>query len=215
MASVIEQRYRILFGNIQNVLPKEYKKLDFIVESGHVSVIDTGINGDNVDIELKFNHDTFAQWLAIFGNYLNSSTNAYRLLLGSNDTQLYCIRNTSPNSNRIIAPNGGVINNDIIIRYDSHGYTATVNGVSVIGTPTSAQGSANTRNIGIGYSYVITSNVSRSGKTKYYYCKMWRNGALLRNFIPCKRVSDDKVGMYDLVSKAFFTSTTQYDFSEQ
>ena len=213
MASLMN-RFRILLCNMQNVIPKEYEKLDFITESGYVSVIDTGISGDDLDIELKFNHDTFVQWLAIFGNYVNTSTDAYRLLLGSNETQLYCLRGTQANSNRIIAPNGGVINNDIVIRFDASGYAAISNGVEVIGTPTSTHGNENTRNIGIGYSAVTTSKIARSGKTKYYYCKLRRNGTLLRNFIPCKRISDDKVGMYDLVTRAFFTSVTAYDFSE-
>jgi len=42
---------------------------------------------------------------------------------------------------------------------------------------------------------------------KIYYCKIWDNGTLVRNFIPCKNTSN-VVGMYDTVNKVFYSSET-------
>ena len=44
-------------------------------------------------------------------------------------------------------------------------------------------------------------------KTRMYYLKFCaQDGALLRDFVPCKRVSDGVLGMYDVVSGTFFTN---------
>ncbi len=44
-------------------------------------------------------------------------------------------------------------------------------------------------------------------KTRMYYLKFCaQDGALLRDFVPCKRVSDGVPGMYDAVSGTFFTN---------
>ena len=44
-------------------------------------------------------------------------------------------------------------------------------------------------------------------KTRMYYLKFCaQDGVLLRDFVPCKRVSDGVLGMYDAVSGTFFTN---------
>lgn len=47
---------------------------------------------------------------------------------------------------------------------------------------------------------------------KVYYCKIWDNDVLVRDFIPVKRVSDNAIGMYDRVSKTFFANSGSGDF---
>lgn len=37
-------------------------------------------------------------------------------------------------------------------------------------------------------------------------CKLYSNDVLIRDFIPVKRISDNVVGMYDIVTKTFFTN---------
>lgn len=44
-------------------------------------------------------------------------------------------------------------------------------------------------------------------KGHYYYVKIWDNGKIIRHFIPVKRLSDNAVGMYDLVANQFYGST--------
>lgn len=44
-------------------------------------------------------------------------------------------------------------------------------------------------------------------KTRMYYLKFCaQDGTLLRDFVPCKRISDGVLGMYDVVSDTFFTN---------
>ena len=48
--------------------------------------------------------------------------------------------------------------------------------------------------------------------SKFYYCKVKMNNELVRDLVPCKRDSDDKYGMYDMVSKTFLTSPNNANF---
>lgn len=41
---------------------------------------------------------------------------------------------------------------------------------------------------------------------KLYYCKIWQDDILVRDFVPCYRKSDDEIGMYDLVNAVFYTN---------
>lgn len=47
-----------------------------------------------------------------------------------------------------------------------------------------------------------------SGIMKLYYCKIKKNGELVRDFVPMKRISDEMYGLFDRVSKTFFVSAT-------
>lgn len=54
------------------------------------------------------------------------------------------------------------------------------------------------------YNVLLFARNSSSGKAeelsnaKIYYCKIWNEDTLVRDFIPCYRKSDKVVGMYDL-----------------
>lgn len=41
---------------------------------------------------------------------------------------------------------------------------------------------------------------------KIYYCKIYDNGTLIRDFVPAKRISDDKCGLWDKVNKIFYSN---------
>lgn len=45
-----------------------------------------------------------------------------------------------------------------------------------------------------------------SGDVTLYGCKLYDNNILQRHFIPCYRKSDNEIGLYDRVTKTFFTN---------
>lgn len=49
---------------------------------------------------------------------------------------------------------------------------------------------------------------------RYYYLKMYMDGELVRDFVPCYRKSDGEIGMYDLVSNSFFTNAGSGTFEK-
>lgn len=56
----------------------------------------------------------------------------------------------------------------------------------------------------IGYAYSIL-------KGKIYFCQLYEDDILVRNFIPCKN-SNNKVGLYDLVENKFYSNSGTGDF---
>lgn len=59
---------------------------------------------------------------------------------------------------------------------------------------------------------VPTSNIGRYFYGRVYSFKIYDNGLLVRDFVPCKRNSDDKYGMYDIVNDVFYTSPNNVNF---
>lgn len=41
---------------------------------------------------------------------------------------------------------------------------------------------------------------------KLYYCKIWEDDVLVRDYVPCYRKTDNVVGLYDLVNNVFYTN---------
>ena len=65
--------------------------------------------------------------------------------------------------------------------------------------------------------YLMASHLGGSGngnigKAKLYYCKIWDDETLVRDFIPCYRKADNVVGMYDLVNRVFYTNAGTGEF---
>ena len=48
------------------------------------------------------------------------------------------------------------------------------------------------------------SGESRKGEFRLYDFKIWDNDTLVRDLVPCYRVSDGEIGMYDKVNKVFY-----------
>ena len=49
---------------------------------------------------------------------------------------------------------------------------------------------------------------------KMYYTKIWDNGTLVRNFIPCYRVSDNVIWLFDKVENKFYANAWTGTFSK-
>lgn len=64
--------------------------------------------------------------------------------------------------------------------------------------------------------YLMASHHLQSGAwnlpCKMFYCKIELDGIVLREFIPAKRLGDNAVGMYDTVSRTFFTNNGTGEF---
>ena len=72
-----------------------------------------------------------------------------------------------------------------------------------------------TTNLGI-FNAPATSlfNNSETFIGKVFSCKIYDNGTLIRDYVPCKRDSDSKSGLYDVVNDVFYTAVnTSYNFT--
>ena len=57
------------------------------------------------------------------------------------------------------------------------------------------------------------SNGTNAGYVSIYRATFNRGGTYIRDFVPCYRKSDNKPGMYDLVTKVFFTNAGNGEFA--
>ena len=67
------------------------------------------------------------------------------------------------------------------------------------------------------YIYLFTTNTAgemgfNGGSLKIYTFKIWTNNTLVRDYIPCFRLSDGTVGLYDKVSDTFFENAGSGNF---
>ena len=137
---------------------------------------------------------------AIISAYDSEAANSYRIILANNDaSRAYvnaCTRASSPNT---IAGLYQSIWYEYTLRYGS----IIVNGSTTsLGTTQGTDLSANMYIASQGYP-------QRVGRFKAYH-----NNTLVADMIPCKRLSDNVCGMYDIVREQFFTSSNQYNFTE-
>ena len=54
---------------------------------------------------------------------------------------------------------------------------------------------------------------SSGAQYKFYSCKIYDNGTLVRDFVPAKRISDDKCGLWDKVNFKFYTDENGGNFT--
>ena len=55
----------------------------------------------------------------------------------------------------------------------------------------------------------INTFMTKSCPPSLYKCIIWENGVPVRDFYPALRKSDNKPGMYDRITKQFFTNAAQ------
>ena len=66
--------------------------------------------------------------------------------------------------------------------------------------------SGNAFNIGLSSSTIKVMPTTNSDYGRIYYLKIYDGDTLVRDFIPTKRNSDNEIGLYDKVTKQFFTN---------
>ena len=194
MVNAILRRFELMSLS-NSELPSGYKRLEFIYNPNYAS-IDTGIQPNyTFEYELKAN--------AVTGNivagtlYINGDNADYRFF--QTNSQFYF----DVGGSRI----NGIDTSKTKWTYPYHVkwgnyYIEELNiGEKITGTTfdENMNGAIISSNI-----YLLGGYGQVSGKVWLF--KIWDNGTLVRDFIPARRLSDNKVGMYDKVGKNFYIS---------
>lgn len=189
-------------------LPAGYTELEYIESTNGNCIIDTGQKLEpNIDTVIDFEPlsaptktDAMIVWNNYSGVWYSSEWLNYGSLVGvvgsitSNNSGWKTINsNTTPR--RMIVEmdnNTGVIKADgTAIAFTSKGvYSNASPNVFLLGTPTK----------------------TATLKARLYSCKIHLGSSAARDFVPCKNPSG-VVGLYDLVTKVFFKSTTSTEFT--
>lgn len=186
-------------------LPSGYTELESIESTG-TQYIDTGVNVDNnLGVEMDFVcksaiSTTDGEFGSFFGGckLLNGSLNI-RVWIGTYKTGSYA----GVFDWNLTTYNGGISVGTRMQLSLRNGTYTTSNGVSVTLPAATFDAAQN--------AYLFAAN---RGGTSYehakvllYACKVYSGDTLARNFIPAKRNSDGAIGLYDLVTDAFFPNS--------
>ena len=180
----------------QSVLPHEYQEVEYIESTG-TQWIDTGYKPDsNTSIEMKAESTSMSN-LALYCARTDYTQDTYTAFL-VNGEQLRVDYGTIQNTIASYSRNNfHIYKQDKNLIYVDNNYVTSLSSASFI----------TSYNMYLFASHRGTENLDNIGKTlKVYYAKIWDNGVMVRNMIPCYRKSDGKIGMYDTVNNVFYNN---------
>ncbi len=156
------------------------------------------VTNTNFEIKLKYTYvDDTQGIIGYLGTatlqtnfYLaKSSTNSKLLFASGTAAQDLADISTDPGTTYTYKLNGNSLHINNIIKTVNRGTINTSNTVYIFGR----------------------NNTSNYLKAQVYYYKIYNDDNIVRDFIPAQRNSDNVVGMYDTVSKQFFTNAASSD----
>ena len=200
MAKKGHNTHRDLFSYLLgsgNKLPSEYQRLEYIESTG-TQYINTGrIPSNNEDVKIKCFINPLGSH-PVYGAY-NKTTQSRRHIwsdsskmdLGWGVTALCSLD----------------VNYSNILNISAH-FQAGNQKLTVNGSSNSSNSNANTNPNLTAYLFARhnSNGTERGILMRLYSCKIYDNGVLVRNFIPCMRKSDNEVGLYDTVGEQFYTN---------
>ena len=194
--------YKIYGNSEYEGLPDGYTQVEYIQGTG-TQYIDIGSKMYNdSEIELCFSFDVIQQDCSIFGSRLSGTTNNFEIASTSNfplylDFGNYNTSRVTYNNAVINAKYICTISKSLRAIYDEN-RTLLARNTTLISADNVTPSNARIFDTVGGFS-------TNKLKGKVYYCKLWENGVLVRNMIPCKNPSN-VAGLYDTVNGVFYTN---------
>ena len=197
-----------------SILPDEYKPVEYIESSG-TQYINTLVKGnENVSYEIKAKTKDKTKMQILFGNRASATDSNLSTIFPANTSSA-----TSNNNNEGINDFGTYqqtrqyyvlsdILNSICTFYNNKDERKIyLNGELIITTSTKYTGTFahNNLDLYIGYKDNGFLNTHYNFIGNIYFCKIWDNGDLVRDMVPC-RESNNVVGLYDTVEGKFYTN---------
>lgn len=190
-------------------LPATYQEVEYI-ESNGTQYIDTGVIGQStINVEVKAQTSDTTHDMPLIGSRGAGGYNDFLFWLHNNNStpaQAFSYGNASA-----IVKNIGSIGEIYVLK--NEGKQFYING-TLQGTSTQSQSFTNNTSLylfALNYAGTIDS---RKFYGKLYYCKLWQNDTLVRDFVPCYRKSDGEIGLYDLVNDQFYTNQGSGTFTK-
>lgn len=179
-------------------LPAEYQQLKY-VKSSQGQIIRTGVvpNGAVPVVKLKYSMDESTEGKYVFGYW--STVLQIGTAIG---------RNSGKHWLRVGDVSGGgfgTMDNQV------HEITLNAQDGSWVGDQCAHQGLAGVADGGT-VGYFLLGRLMFNGNESFepvkctlYYATIWLKGAMVRNYVPCRRLFDGKVGLYETVEGSFCT----------
>lgn len=196
-----ENNVTLVKGALQDLELNKYEELEYITATG-TQWIDTGIlAASDIKAEVKFKPTTNDSTYSVLGGRDGERVNTFtiftrvsggtiRLDYGNNQSPVSQTQSVSTENWNFITKDGAnnYFNGSAISNNSAETFASTTNNIYLF----------TLNNNGTVSTYPFIGSIA--------YCKLYKNGVIVRNFIPAKRKSDNEVGMYDKVSGQFFTN---------
>lgn len=189
------------------ILPSAYKRVEYIESTG-TQWIDTGIiPNETTEFELmvysnnEFN--TSSGFRNIFGSNNSSNGNMLSYQLSTYGTYSASTGGGQFQNNKTKVSGLGMSKQTIMIIsyhnkvfYGGNNITKNVNAAAYTGATS----------IYLFSNHPSNGATPKGGNHRIYYFKLYNQGSVVRDFIPCYRKRDDEIGLYDLVEGVFYTN---------
>lgn len=180
-------------------IPLGYTPLEYIQSTG-TQYIDTGVSPDTADIkiELKYQYldNRGTGYDTIMGCHNGNNSNLFVSSLNGTSAERHTL---GANANNLTTPYDTKIHT-LIFNDENHECYKDGEFIGSVGTGFTTFN----RNI-----YMFGNNGSgtlgNQSSGRIWYCKIWKNGNLVRSFKPCLRY-DGTVGLYDTVDNIFYSN---------
>lgn len=191
-------------------LPIGYLKLQYIESTG-TQWIDTLITAKtNTKIEIRVLVKSINDDYIVGARRDSGDTRFY--LLHSNNSKGWAVTKDRWDGGSFVRSSSQTNRwYDIKTECLSAGCTLQVDDGSVISSSVSSSPNYGLNIYAFGCNNRGTASPSPSG-TSIAYLKIEQDNVLVRDFVPCKRLSDGAIGMYDLVSQSFFGNAGTGEF---
>jgi hypothetical protein len=193
-------------SNSTNILPDGYTQLEYLEGTGtqYINTNFTPNQNTRVVCTAIFKVETTTNFM--FGARTSSSSNNFSFV-GSISSGSYSTQYGAEAKSFSTA-----YNTSDIFSVDKNKNTTTLifnNGSTAITTNTSA----NFTTPGSMFLFACNENGTvKYGRSRIYSCKIYDNGVLIRDFVPCSRNSDGLYGMYDVVNNQFYSNAGSGQF---
>lgn len=184
-------------------IPTEYQEVAYIGSTNDTGqYIDTGVEvSETIFIKAKWSFSELKAWQTVFG--------------GRGPT--FCIQRYS-NGNSLSTQSYNAVTTNVytyttgeIVETEFSPTKIIINGTEILINKGTFAYSNNTVWL-FGKKNAGDTAIDVKGGCKIYCCRIYENDSVIRDFIPCVRKSDSKPGMYDTVTKQFFTNTGSGEF---
>lgn len=179
-------------------LPSAYKEVEYIESTG-TQYIDTGFyyaQSTTINVKCKIEATTTDEDISVFGCYttLSTSNGTYYHLTPYANRWYYGTNGTEGSTGNYPA----TVGSQYVIDFNNNG-SIIINGVLLeSGKVFQTNGNLQISKRG--------GTTNRMGKWKYFYFQIYYNGTLVRDYVPCYRVADNEIGLYDMANGVFYTN---------
>lgn len=198
----------LVYPNGGGRLPQGYTEVEY-VENQSQAYVDTGFK-PNQDTRILYDAQfvTSTIYPTLMGAGAWNTVNAIRQSYEENYNGTLHIKYG--------ANNGWTVYSSVVGDYNRHTYDFNKNQFymdnTLIGSTTYTNFQC-TDNLGL--FYPIEANMATLYepaffKGKFYFCQIYDDDILVRDFVPCTRDSDGTAGFYDLVNDTFYSSASSY-----